>query len=182
MNGKNKRIPSRVPNLSGNGAVPAKTVKKKHFGGGVLKNKLFLFIFIPMMILISAVTVFFIVKAINNDSSVPALGGENYVYVLPMAEREAEESVKTGKNPFTTTGLSPVVLDGVMYNPDGTSFAILKSSNKTYVKSVGEEIGETGWTLSEITQDGATVSKDDISETLTLQSNAAGEIEIVPAA
>lgn len=179
MTGKNKMTPARVPNLSGNGSGP---VKKKPSGGGVMGNKMFLFIFMPLMIVISAVTIYFIIKAVNNDASVPVSGDENYVYVLPMAEREAGDENSSGKNPFNATGLSPVILVGVMYNPEGASYAILKSSSKTYVKSVGDEIGDTGWTLTDITGDGATVSKDDISETLTLQSDVSGSIETVPSA
>ena len=163
--------------MSGNGAGPA----KRKPSGGILKNKLFLFIFMPLMIIISAVIIFFIVKAIADGASVPASGSEKYVYVLPMSERPADAGGKTGKNPFRATGLSPVILTGVMYNPEGSSYAVLQSANKSYVLSSGQKIGDTGWTLTSISGDGVIVSKDDINESLTLQSQDIGGIETVPA-
>ena len=178
MTNKNKLTPSRVPNMSGSGTGP---VKNGTPGGGVFKNKIFLFIFLPLMIIISAVTVFFIIKAINADTSVPVANSENYVYVLPMAEREADTGDSSEKNPFKTTGLSPVNLEGIMYNSDGSSYAILKSSSRSYVLAAGTEIGDTGWTLTEITQTSVTVAKGDMTENLTLQTTGSGGIETIPA-
>jgi|GEM_PF-964551 hypothetical protein len=179
MTNKTKMTPSRVPTFSVNGSGPSK--KKPPTGNGVLKNKIFLFIFLPLMIIISGVTIFFVIQAINNDSAAVISNNDNYVYVLPMSERELETGGTAGKNPFSATGLSPVTLDGLMYNPDGASYAILTSSSKTYVKTVGEAIGDTGWTLTAINDSGVTVSKDELNENLTLQSGAESGIAITPA-
>lgn len=149
----------------------------------MLNNKLFLFIFMPLMIIISGVTVFFIVKSITGDDALQVSGNENFVYVLPMSERAAETGDKAGKNPFNVTGLSPVVLEGIMYNPDGTSYAILKSASMTYVKTIGDEIGDTGWLLTEITDSTVTVTKEDLTEVLSLTANGIpGAIETMPEA
>ncbi len=149
----------------------------------MLHNKLFLFIFMPLMIIISGVTVFFIVKSITGDNALQVSGNENFVYVLPMSERAAETGDKAGKNPFNVTGLSPVVLEGIMYNPDGTSYAILKSASMTYVKTIGDEIGDTGWLLTEITESTVTVAKDQSSEILSLApSGMPNAIETMPEA
>ena len=77
---------------------------------------------------------------------------------------------KSGKNPFAVTGvgLSPVALEGIMYNPDGTSFAILKSSSMTYVKTIGDEIGDTGWMVAEISEDSVKVTKTKFQSCLPL--------------
>lgn len=180
MTGRNKLTPTRVPDMSGNGKIP---VKKKSSGGGVLNNKLFLFIFMPLMIVISGVTVFFIIKAITSNNALQVSGNENFVYVLPMAERAAETGDKAGKNPFVATGLAPVVLEGIMYNPDGTSFAILKSASMTYVKTIGDEIGDTGWLLAEISDSTVTVTKEDLTEVLSLAANGLPDaIETLPEA
>lgn len=175
MTGNSKFTPSRVPNMSGNPKVPV----RKSASGGVTGNKLFLFIFMPLMIVISGVTVFFIVKAVRGEAILPVSGSEDYVYVLPMSEREASQNGKSGKNPFAVTGISPVSLEGIMYNPDGTSYAILKSSSTTYIKTIGDEIGDTGWVLAEITETSVTVKKDEISEVLTVVADATG-ISIIP--
>ncbi|HPT86113.1 MAG TPA: hypothetical protein PK778_09000 [Bacillota bacterium] len=171
-----KNPPSRGPSFG-----DAKLPVRKKIPGGIARNKLFLFIFMPLMLVVSGVTLFFIFKAINGEPILPVSGNENYVYVLPMSEREASPAEKSGKNPFATAGvgISPVALEGVMYNPDGTSYAILKSSNATYVKTVGEEIGDTGWVLSEIAEDFVKVTKDEITEFLTLAPDISG-INIVP--
>lgn len=55
MADKNKFTPSRVPNATEDAKLP---VRKKAIGG-VSRNKLFLFIFMPLMIVISGVSVFF---------------------------------------------------------------------------------------------------------------------------
>ncbi|MGI6202309.1 MAG: hypothetical protein ACOYID_02785 [Eubacteriales bacterium] len=177
MADKNKFTPSRVPNATEDAKLP---VRKKAIGG-VSRNKLFLFIFMPLMIVISGVSVFFLIKAVTGQPLLPVSGGENYVYVLPMSERHAGNAEKSGKNPFAVTGvgLSPVALEGIMYNPDGTSFAILKSSSMTYVKTIGDEIGDTGWMVAEIGEDSVKVTKDEVSELLTLDADASG-ISIIP--
>jgi type II secretory pathway component PulC len=90
--------------------------------------------------------------------------------VLPINERAADKAA-VNKDPFTSGGTAALVLDGIIYNPKGTSIVIVRSADVSYVVSAGGNIGETGWTAASVTADTVTIEKDGKQEILSLAAD-----------
>ena len=148
-----------------NGGVSRKTQRAAPF----LQNKIFLIFFLPVILLIIIVAAALIIKLVNSpDHDIPVAASGDYIYVLPIKERVFDEPVTPGRDPFTDGGAAAFILDGIMYNPEGTSIVILRSSDSSYVVSPSDTVGRSGWVISDVTADTVTITKNERSEILTL--------------
>lgn len=161
MTGNQNKAPAQKPAAK----------KSKSISASAVLNKTFLYIFLPIILVVTVVAVILIIRGLSQAEEASAPVDSDYVYVLPIPERTLDLTDEPSKDPFTTS-VSSVTLDGIMYNPNGTSVAILISANTAYVVGVGGPIGDTGYKVTDITSDTATIEKDGKSETLSLAQNS----------
>lgn len=159
-------------NLNSNKKEPISPGRKPHKKINFFHNKIFLMYFVPIISVISIIAVILIVKAITGtDNALPASAAGDNIYVLPINERAADSNSAVDKDPFTSGGTAALVLDGIMYNPDGTSIVIIRSAEVSYVVTAGGNIGDTGWTATSVTADTVTIEKDGKQEILSLAAD-----------
>ncbi|MHB1151456.1 MAG: hypothetical protein ACYCWE_14045 [Eubacteriales bacterium] len=147
--------------------------RKPHRAVAFLQNKIFILFFLPVIALIIIIAVVLIIRLVDpSEEEIPVAAVGDYIYVLPIKERPADDSPVAGKDPFSSGGTAALVLDGIMYNPDGTSIVILRSADASYVVSPDGAIGQTGWVVTDITADTVTITKNEKSEILSLTAEA----------
>lgn len=143
--------------------------RRTHRTIAFLQNKIFILFFLPVIALIIIIAIVLILRIVNPQvEDIPVSAAGDYIYVLPIKERAADNIPVAGKDPFSSGGTSALYLGGIMYNPDGTSNAIILSAEKSYVVLQNEIIGKTGWMVTEITADTVTIIKNDKTEKLTM--------------
>lgn len=146
--------------------------RKPHKTKSFFHNKIFLMYFVPVISVISIIAVVLIIKAVTGkNDSLPAAAAADNVYVLPINQRAADSNITVDKDPFTSGGTAALVLDGIIYNPEGTSIIIIRSAEFSYVVSAGDVIGDTGWTATSVTADTVTIEKDGKQEVLSLAAD-----------
>lgn len=148
-------------------------VSRKPRAKAFLQNKIFLIFFLPVILLIIIIAAALIIRLANApDDSIPAAAPGDYIYVLPIKERAIDGPVAPGRDPFADGGNAAFILDGIMYNPEGTSIAVLRSSDSSYIVSPDDAVGRTGWVVSGVTADTVTITKNERSEILSLTADA----------
>lgn len=148
--------------------------RKPHRAIAFLQNKIFILFFLPVIALIIIIAVVLIIRIVNPPAAeTPVAAAGDYIYVLPIKERPADNIPVDGKDPFSGGGTAALVLDGIMYNPDGASVVILRSADAAYVVSLDSLIGQTGWVVTAITVDTVTITKNEKSEILSLTAETA---------
>ncbi len=143
--------------------------RKPHRTAVFLHNKIFILFFLPVLALIIIIAVVLILRVINPPAAeTPVAAVGDYIYVLPIKERSADNIPTVGKDPFISEGATGLRLDGIVYNPDGTSIAVISSVNASYVVSNDDSVGQTGWVVAIITADTVTITKNEKTEMLSL--------------
>lgn len=156
-----------------NGNTDSGLRRKRRRPLAFLQNKIFILFFLPVITLIIIIAVALIVRLVKPpQEDIAVAASEDYIYVLPIKERPADTGPAAGKDPFAAGGTAALVLDGIMYNPDGSSVVILRSAEASYIVSPDETVGQTGWIVKEITADTVLIMKNDKSETLSLTAEA----------
>lgn len=147
--------------------------RKPHRAIAFLQNKIFILFFLPVIALIIIIAVVLILRIVKPPAEdIPVAAAGDYIYVLPIKERPADNIPAAGKDPFSSGGTAALALDGIMYNPDGTSIVIIRSAEASYVVSPDSAIGQTGWVVTGITAETVTITKNEKSEILSLAAEA----------
>lgn len=149
--------------------------RKPHRAMAFLQNKIFIIFFLPVIAMIIIIAVALILRAVKSPAEkIPADVTGDYIYVLPIKERPADNILPADdKDPFSGSGTPALYLGGIIYNPDGKSNAVILTADKSYVVQQGDLIGKTGWVVNEITADTVTIIKNEKSEILSMPAKAA---------
>ncbi len=151
--------------------------RKPHRIRAFLQNKIFILFFLPVIALIIIIAAVLIIRVIKTpEAEGMTAAGSDYIYVLPIGERPADDTAAPDRDPFAGSGTAALVLDGIMYNPDGNSVVILRSADASYLVSPDGLIGQTGWVVAAVTSDTVTIVKNDKSEVLSLAADAVAGI------
>jgi Tfp pilus assembly protein PilP len=84
------------------------------------------------------------------ESALPVMGDVKHTPTIEILP-EPERPVPT-KNPFESPGAfsSSLRLTGIISGSTGSSAAIVVAGDRSYIVQVGDEIGKTGWSVTEI--------------------------------
>jgi hypothetical protein len=128
-------------------------------------------LFIPVLIAI-VITAVFLASAINSDEDGKALLSQEFgdsapIDVLPETRRPYEGGIS--RDPFQTGEMSAAMaLGGVVTGEDGFAAAIISVSDASYVVCIGEQVGQTGWTVADISSDAVALTLDEKTRTLQI--------------
>ena len=115
----------------------------------------------------------------TSSSTIRAQDDQGALAPLPL---EAEPEWVTALEPLTVpvqpvlqgTPAPPAIdevlplLTGVVQGPGGTSSAIFQINNASISSGIGDTIGNSGWTLSSVSEAGAVIKRNGISRTLSV--------------
>lgn len=132
----------------------------------------FMKVILPIVIVISVVSVVFVIKESMSQNVVPAsTATEALVYVLPMKERVIDGVQDAQNDPFASNITGSFVLSGIIFNPSGISLAMISSDLSFFVKTTGEEIGTTGWIVTEMTENTTKLEREGKTVLLELKQD-----------
>lgn len=94
--------------------------------------------------------------------------GENgtTIEILPQTERIAPEQDPFGMG--TAIGAHEITVVGIITNSNGVSTAIIQGGANSYIVENGDQLGETTWKVTKITDTEATISDGSTEKVLAL--------------
>lgn len=145
--------------------------KKNSISAFFEKNPKMKFVIAALAIVISVAVA--VIIAISSPTA--ELGGEteennvvpassSQAQVLPQIERDHGADEYEGDDPFDENVLDQAKLVGVM-DAMGFKTATLETKGKTYQLHEGDNVGDSEWIVSEITNDSITISMNDKTKT-----------------
>jgi hypothetical protein len=112
--------------------------------------------------------------AASDSDAVPAVGDVKEtptIEILPETERADPE-----KDPFGSSGMlagaDSFVLAGIVASDGGVSSAIIQAGDASYVVKTGDAIGESDWSVAEITENSVTLTDGETEKTLEMDPDA----------
>jgi hypothetical protein len=106
-------------------------------------------------------------------SAIPVMGDAEQtptIEILPETERAVPE-----KDPFGSSGVfygpNSFRLTGIISSSSGTSAAIIVAGNRSFILQAGDLIGETDWSIAEISGNSVIITDGENEETLELDPN-----------
>jgi Tfp pilus assembly protein PilP len=144
-------------------------VKKNSVSMFFERNPKMKYIIAVIAIMVSAAVA--VVLALSYRSSKPDLdtnvtaNKNQQVEILPQIEREVASDYD-GKDPFVENILDGAKLTGV-YETYGYMSATLQTTKKSYTLFEGDTLGDSDWTVSEITSNSITLVSGDKTKTFS---------------